>query len=554
MAHSRPRRTKRSADRELAVEAPHPASSIDRRDFLRAAAGAALLGASALPLPGRALGAVPIVATARGRVRGAVVNGCEVFRGIPYGASTDGTARFRAPSPAPEWSGIRDAVSNGDRCPQGPEARAEGPMSEDCLALNVWTPSSSSATKRPVMVWLHPGGYHGGAGYQYTGNGNLAKRGDIVQVEVNHRLNVFGYLHLADIDAGFADAGNAGMLDIIAALEWVRDNIDAFGGDPSNVTIFGESGGGGKVSTLMAMPAARGLFHKAIAQSGFALRAADRESAARASVTLLDELGVGRDIGALQQISTERLLTAFRKVRQPGAYRPVVDGTHLPHDPWHPTAPPESADVPLMLGVTRDETTILLGMLGGDIDAMWKMGEVELNERLAAYLSTTQEETTAIVATYRARWPAARPADLFFRITSDRMMRLPSILQAERKAAQSGAPAYLYLFSWESPAFGPGMGAHHGAELNFVFDTVTEQAERIGIGEDRRQLADAMLGAWSRFAHTGDPNHSGLPEWEPYSTAHRDTLVFDMPSRAERDPLGAEREAMAPILERALAG
>jgi para-nitrobenzyl esterase len=305
----------------------------------------------------------------------------------------------------------------------------------------------------------------------------------------------------------------------------------------------------------MAMPAARGLFHKAIAQSGFALRAVEPEEATRHARALLATLDLGTNLEALQKVPTDALLAAFQRVRvdYPRAFRPTLDGRTLTHHPWHPAAPPESADVPLMLGVTRDETTILLGLLGPDPDAMWKMSEAEMRERLTEYLSVAPTETDALIAAYRASWKDASPADLYFRITSDWMMRLPSILQAERKAAQPGAPAYLYLFTWDSPAFGPGMGAHHGAELTFVFDTLDEQAERIGTGEDRRRLADQMLRAWSRFAHTGDPNHAGLPSWKPYSSESRDTMIFDMPSRTESDPLSAGRIAMAPILERSLA-
>jgi para-nitrobenzyl esterase len=435
---------------------------------------------------------------------------------------------------------------------------AEGPMSEDCLALNIWTPRGDPAAKRPVMVWLHPGGFSGGAGYQYTGDGNLARKGDIVQVEVNHRLNVFGYLQLAGLDEGYADSGNVGMLDLVLALEWVRDNIEAFGGDPDNVTIFGESGGGAKVSTLMAMPAAQGLFHKAIAQSGFALRMVEPDAATANAERLLAELGLAPDrVGELQDVPTERLLGAFQAIRSgPGrGFAPVVDGRALPRHPWTPDAPPGSADVPLMLGCTRDETTILLGMLGPDPDAMFQLEEGDMRRRLAERLETDEATTASIVETYRAALspappaPPASPSDVYFRATSDHMMRVPSILQAERKAVQPGAPAWLYLFTWESPFMSGRMKAHHGAELPFVFDTIEANADRIGgAGPDRRALADQMLAAWSRFAHTGDPNHPGLPAWQPYSLTERDTMLFDMPSQLASDPYGSTREAMTLIV------
>ena len=534
---------------------------LDRRSFLERAAlaGAGVLSGTLLTggaRPVHASSSRPVVETAYGRVRGTALEGVEVYRGIRYGGVTGGPYRFMPPLPPQPWTGLHDAARNGPICPQGPAAGAEGRMSEDCLSLNVWTPGAGEGAKRPVMVWLHPGGFHGGAGYQYTGEGQLARQGDIVQVEVNHRLNVFGFLSLGELDDVFADSGNAGMLDLVAALEWVRDNIEAFGGDPDNVTIFGESGGGSKVSTLMAMPAAEGLFHKAIAQSGFALRGIEADRATLNAERLIAELGFSSDaVGDLQGVPPGQLLDAFLALRDElggsQSFAPVVDDRVLMHHPWDPVAPPESAEVPLMLGCTRDETTILLGMLGSEPDALFALDEAGMRTRLSDALGADEATTASIVSAYREASPKMSPSDLFFRATSDHMMRIPAILQAERKAAQGGAPAYLYLFSWESPFMGGRMKAHHGAELPFVFDTVEANRDRLGAGSDRNALAAQMLGAWSHFAHTGDPNHEGLPEWKPYdagSAGKRETMLFGMPSRVESDPDSRERQVMTPLV------
>jgi para-nitrobenzyl esterase len=486
-------------------------------------------------------------------MRGAVENGVSVFRGIPYGAPTGGPRRFLPPALPEPWTGVRDALTPPDLAPQGPDAYAEGPMSEDCLGLNVWTPGCDPDAKRPVMVWLHPGGFHGGAGYQYTGSGTLARKEDVVQVEVNHRLNVFGFLHLADLSDRFPDAGNVGMLDLVAALEWVRDDITAFGGDPDNVTIFGESGGGGKVSTLMAMPAARGLFQRAIAQSGFALRGVDAEVATEDTLRILRALSLGPDqVDELQAVSTERLLAAFRDVRpQLGRarhYSPTVDGRALPRHPFSPDAPAVSADVPFMLGCTLDESVILLGALGPERETIFQLDEAGMQERLASYLEVDLQTSRSLAATYRSTYPELSPSERFFRATSDHMMRVPSILQAERKAAQAGAPAYLYLFTWPADLMGAGVYAHHGAELPFVFDTIDENAARLGSSPAHRILCDQVRGAWGQFARSGDPNHQGLPRWSPYASSSRETMIFDMPSRTEGDPGSAGRRAITPIL------
>lgn len=505
-------------------------------------------GAGLAAMPGLALAADgATVDTTYGPLKGGMENGVHFFRGIPYGASTAGAGRFMAPRKPARWSGVRDATVYGQRSPQvpGPPMSFTGaekqPIGEDCLMLSVWTPKPDGA-KRPVMVWLHPGGYAIGAGSDYTGNGNLSKKEDVVLVEVNHRLNIFGFLYLAGIAEKYADSGMAGMLDIVAALEWVKDNIAKFGGDPNRVTIFGESGGGGKVSTLMAMPSAKGLFHRAIAQSGFALKQTEPAAAAKSAERVLEVLNLERDqVDELQKLPWERVLKAFEEASTVSSggtrvgFGPVVDGRSLPRHPWSPDAPPVSADIPFLLGCAKDETTILMGLLGPDPDRMFDLSDAEMRTRLKVVLKADDAAIEKLVATYRKSRPNATPSTLFFDITSDNMMRLPSILQGERKADQKRAPAYVYLFTWPAPVMDGKLGATHGAELPFVFDTTEASPDRVGTGPGLTTLTDQVRGAWAAFARSGDPNHAALPKWTAYNRETRPTMIFDMPSKVVDD-------------------
>ena len=378
-------------------------------------------------------GLSPAIEIAAGKLRGWSSAGIYSFKGIPYGASPAGRNRFMLPQPPLPWAGVRDAIAYAGRAWQLPNRPKRRPVletllgpadatseGEDCLTLNVWTSGFDDGVKRPVMVWLHGGAFGYGSGNRAVTDGaNLSGRGNIVVVSVNHRLNIFGFLHLADIGgSAWAHSGNAGMLDIVAALRWVHDNIEAFGGDPGNVTIFGESGGGGKVSVLLAMPAARGLFHRAIIQSGAAIRVSTRERANALAEAVLKELGVGRnECELLQAFSAERLLPAIAPVaRAVGRCRwplldrydfgPVVDGSDLPQHPAEPDAPALSDDIPLMIGGTREESAFFLA----DDDAVWNgtLAEQELRQRVAAVAGGQTDE---VLAAYSAAMPQASPAD-----------------------------------------------------------------------------------------------------------------------------------------------
>ena len=506
-------------------------------------------------------GLAPIVEITTGKLRGALSAGIYSFKGIPYGASTAGRNRFMPPEPPLPWSGARDAFAYAGRAwqlPNRPKRRPEletllGPADttqegEDCLTLNVWTPGLDDTAKRPVMVWLHGGAFGYGSGNRAVTDGaNLARRGDVVVVSVNHRLNIFGFLHLTDIaGSNWAGSGNAGMLDMVAALRWVRDNIRAFGGDPGNVTIFGESGGGGKVSVLLAMPAARGLFHRAIIQSGAAVRVSTRERATALAEAVLKGLGVGRkDCERLQTLPTDQILAAIApashavgRSRWPLLDRydfgPVVDGNDLPQHPAEPGAPAIADDIPLMIGGTREESALFLV----DDDAVWNstLTEAELCERLAAVAGG---ETDALIAAYRAALPQASPADRLIAALTGSNFWIRTVLLAERYVARRRAPIYMYSLDWQSPAHGGRVKAHHAMDLPFVFDN-TDVADTTADASDARELAARISATWIAFARTGSPNNPAIPSWPAYTAAERATMVLDSDCHVVRDP---DREA-----------
>ena len=492
----------------------------------------------------------PLAETRHGPVTGLMDGDISVFKGIRYGADT-ATTRFAPPAQPSAWSAPVAAGSYGPSCPQRARASislftswASEPdpgMSEDCLFLNVWTPGTDSK-RRPVMVWLHGGGFSTGSGSSNAYNGTrLAQRGDVVVVTVNHRLNALGYLYLDPHDESFSGSGTAGMLDLVMALEWVRDNISGFGGDPDNVLIFGESGGGWKVTTLMAMDSAAGLFHRAVAQSGPALTVADAVPAAEVSAALLDELGIPLDnVGAIRRVPYADIQSAMARLAESGvpvANRPVIDGVAIERHPFTPSAPGQSADVPLLIGSTRSEMSLLIGARQPSLfNLTWDTLPGAL-ERVIPGL-----DAEAVIKGYRKLHPEITPPNLFFEATTDNsIFGRGSFTLADRKAAQGGAPVYQYYLNWGSPVEGGKWEATHALDIGFVFDNVARSASMSGTGPEQQALADVMSEAWLAFARSGDPNHAGLPTWPEYTSETRATMVFDTRSRVVNDPRGQER-------------
>ena len=523
-------------------------NGLGRRDFLQFAAGAASLSLFAADNGGEV-----VVETASGKLRGKTAEGIKTFLGVPYGGPTFGHRFQRASAPQP-WAGVRDALEYGNRSPfvsaDTLTARliawndAPGKESDDCLVLNVFTPGVKDNRKRPVMFWLHGGGFVSGTGsYAATNGAHLAKRGDVVVVTINHRIGFLGYNFLAQIGgADYADSGNIGQLDAILALQWVRDNIANFGGDPGNVMIFGESGGGAKVSTLLAMPEAKGLFHRACIESGPSIRMALPETANRAAETFLKELGLTKEtLNDIQKLPMERLKAAQAALdarRVPLGWSPVVDGRALPRHPFDPDGPEVSADVPLLIGCNKTEATFFQI---NDLDKIYALDEAGVRTRLASVASgpratAAPRDPDKLIATYKTLYPKATPGELYIYIASDSTMWFGSVTLAERKAAQHRAPVFMYVFGYETDALNGKLRSPHGIEIPFVFENATDGTGFVGTNPARLELAPKVSNAWATFARTGNPKTKDFADWKPYTTDSRSTMVIGLKSQAMDDP------------------
>jgi para-nitrobenzyl esterase len=498
------------------------------------------------------LGAEPksgaIIDTSAGKIRGLVIDKVNAFKGIPYGASTAGDRRFLPPVKSEGWTGIRDTITWGPEAPQVsphteiPEVRATIPgtgMSEDCLRLNVWSRELGAGRRLPVMLWLHGGGFASGNGsYSIYDGTNLAKKRCVVTVTINHRLNSFGFLHLPEIGgAKFAQASNVGMLDAIAALQWVHDNIANFGGDPNNVTIYGQSGGAGKVSTLLAMPGAKGLFHRAIIQSGSNLKGVPADDATKSARALMAKLNV-KTADDLQQVPMDQLIRATSATQ--GLRLAPVLGPSLPRDPFSPDAPAMSADVPVLLGTVETEVTFFPNTQMDPID------DAALLVRVKTAARADDAQAKHLIDLYRQGRPGVSNIDVALILESDTRFRPGVVTEAELKSAQK-APVYMYYFTWRSPVRDGKLKTFHTLEIPFVTDNVDNAPSMTGMGQDRYGLQDKMSAAWTAFARTGNPNHKGLPNWPKFDTAQRATMIFNNECKVVNDPNGEERKALAAL-------
>jgi para-nitrobenzyl esterase len=471
------------------------------------------------------------VETSAGKIRGYICNDIYTFKGIPYGA---GTARFLAPSKPAPWAGVRTTMHHGPVSPQPKRNNwnrdelaflmdwDDGYSSEDCLSLNIWTQDLGNSRKQPVMVWLHGGAYTVGSGHQlkcYDGE-NLCQRGDVVVVTLNHRLGILGYLDLSGLgDRRFADSVDVGMLDIIQALQWVRENIANFGGDPENVTIFGESSGGCEVSILMNMPRAQGLFHRAIVQSGSARKLNTKDQAAQRTDAMLKGLGLSRsNFQKIQTLPVEQIIEVAATVGGTLGARPWVDGELIPTNPFDPVAPKMSAQVPMLIGTVLNEASPIGN---ADLEAQFEDVEKRAN-------ATFRDKAPAIIQMARQLHPQAGPIEISTLIdVFATAVVFDAVIQAQCKSALGGAPTYMYLFAWHTPVLNGRPLAFHQSEIPFVFDNTDRCASITGGGAEPRELAAKVSDAWIHFARGANPNHPGLPDWPAFSYDNGATMVFD---------------------------
>lgn len=546
---------------------------MDRRLFLGSTA--AILASSGIA-HARVLGSLaapdveagPVVETETGKLRGFRRNKVHVFRGIPYAGALKPEHRF-AEAPAPEgWTGVRGAYGYGPICPSedriaGEDSAMEWPFliqrgpvtiaQEDCLRINIWSRSLGDVHKRPVMLWLHAQGFGGGSSQHFLANDgeNLARTQDVVVASINHRVGVLGYADLSQVPGADENSGNVGMRDIIAALRWIRRNIAAFGGDPDNVTIFGQSGGGFKVSVLLAMPEAQGLFHKAIIQSGARAKVHSRETGAALTAAFLKALEMpNADLAALRALPVERLIAAGRDSARavasasspppdysppPWFWQPVAGVSSLPDQPFGEDAPKCSAGVPLIVGNTLHEFPRSVD--APQLESMsWPQAEEALRRDLG-------DRTARVLAAIREDHPGIAPIAAIA-VASGRHFRMGAVRQCTLRAQSGAAPSWNYIFSWQTPVFEGRPRAFHGLDVPFVFANTDLCDQATGGGERPRALASMMAAAWARFARTGDPNGEGMPHWRAFRPESPAAMIFDDAPRLVPDPDTAMRHAL----------
>jgi len=550
---------------------------INRRTVLRSAAAAAVSAAAGrriFALAGQltpqeaATNGVPVAKTRYGSIRGTLEDGIRVFRGVPYGADT-APVRFQAPLPPTPWTSVKSCDAFTTRAPQltalhglqaidsAPSlgsagstpagappriAPESGVQSEDCLHLNVFTPALRDHRKRPVLVYFHGGAYNNGSVNSALYDGKrLCQRGDVVVVTVNHRLNAFGFLYLAAIDPKqFPDSGNVGMLDLVLALKWVRENITEFGGDPSRVLIFGQSGGGAKCATLMAMPPAHSLFHRVMTMSGQQVKGASIEIASKRTESMLAKLGVTpANLADLKTMPWEKIQAAAATSSD---WLPVVDGVTLSRDPFTPDAPPLSAVVPMILGNTHDETSV-----AAPATLTWDDAPAALRNAVAIYLGPYSAEQ--VIAKYRAIYPEKSPIDVVIAAATAFRAWPGQVLEAERRAANPASQPHTWVYQMNWHRDTPGARAVHTIDIPFMFDNLSAAPGQIGSSPEdlaaAQPLADVMSGMLIHYAATGNPNHPGLPDWPVYDLNARKTMIWDNSPHVEQDPRGEERRFAA---------
>lgn len=485
----------------------------------------------------------PVAQTKYGKISGVKQSGVNIFKGVRYGADTS-RRRFQ-PALLPEkWNGIMEAKEYGASSPQG--RRGEN-ISEDCLFLNVWTPGLNDERKRPVLFYIHGGAYSNGSGSSplYDGT-NICLRGDVVLITVNHRLNAFGYLYLGMLGGSeFASSGNVGQLDLIMALEWVKEHALEFGGDPNNVTVFGQSGGGAKIASLMAIPAAKGLFHRAWTMSGQQVTAAGPRAATQRTERLLEALDLTpKELYKIKELPIDKILEGIKvrdlsRVEDRSLYFcPVMDSVVLPTHPFYPKASPISANIPMVIGNTRRETRAFLGRIPGVNELTW--------EQLPKLIEVSQFvdiRAEVVIEEYRKMYPDYSPTEVFFAATTAGRSWRGAVIEVEERAKQVGAATYAYQLDWSR--------ASHALDISLVFDNTKVRPASDNVEKDK-QMAEIMSETLLAFAKTGNPNNAKIPEWKSYSMENRETMIFDLPTRMENDPRGGERKlySRVPFTER----